>query len=149
MKPKIRKLLIFVTVISMGLFFFYQFVRMFGAGTDPYAEYYELNYSEDKVQKAIETIKKENPNIAGGSFYQHKDKADYVNHVYFSLNHYIIVTWTRPSSPNTTTFAFVAREGEGATWQKINDDFGFFENRRIKKAFEEKILNKLQHELAK
>lgn len=149
MKPKKRKLLIIVILISVGLFFSYQFARMFGAGTDPYAEYYELNYSEDKVLKAIKTIKKENPNIAGGSFYQHTDTAGYINHVYFSLNHYIIVTWTRPSTSNITTFAFVAREGEGATWQRINEDLGFFENRRIKKAFEEKILHKLQQELAK
>jgi len=147
MNARLKKILITIGIITIGLFCFYQFARMFGAGSYPYAEYYELNYPEDTVLKAIEKIKEENPNIAGGSSYEDTDTTDYWHHLYFSLDHYIILTWTRPSSPTTTSFAFVSRLGENSTWKDINDDFGYFENRRIKKSFNENIFKKLQAKL--
>ncbi|MBK7856902.1 MAG: hypothetical protein IPJ79_20230 [Bacteroidetes bacterium] len=61
----------------------------------------------------------------------------------------IIFTWTRPAGQNTTTFAFVSiKKGlDLRQWKDINDDLGFFENKKIKKHFEETILKKIKENL--
>jgi hypothetical protein len=63
----------------------------------------------------------------------------------------ILFTWTRPSGPNTTTFAFVAINNglDLGHWKDINDDFGFFENRKIKRSFEETILKRVKENLSR
>ena len=61
----------------------------------------------------------------------------------------MLLTWTRPNGKNNTTFAFVRIQDSNSEWNDLNSTFGYFENRKIKKALEEEILTKMKIELEK
>ena len=157
-----KKKLIIIVIVLSGLFFLYKLVNMFAPGSYPYAEYYELNYPEDKVIEAITKLKTSDyellvpkVTIQGSGQWDLNDgkvkETDYRYKFYFydKEKNEILFTWTRPSGPNTTTFAFVSiNKGlDLGHWNDINDDFGFFENRKIKKHFEETILKQIKENL--
>ena len=52
-----KKRLIIIAIVLAGLFSFYKLADIFAPGSYPYAEHYELNYSEDKVIEAIANLK--------------------------------------------------------------------------------------------
>ena len=80
-----------------------------------------------------------------------ENKKDFWYKFYFydKKKNEIMFTWTRPAGQSKTTFAFVSiNKGlDLGHWEYINDDFGFFENRKIKKDFEETILKKIKENL--
>jgi hypothetical protein len=106
----------------------------------------------------INDFKVENPQYqvsveVGLSLRDGRDNAkfqDYWFHIYFYYpqENKIIWTWTRPAGKQQTTLAFVAI-GHVGSWKFINKDFGFFENRKQKKMFEERILNKIKEKIEK
>ncbi len=156
-----KRILIFAIVLG-GLFFLYKLAVMFAPESYPYAEHYELNYPEDEVIEAVIKLKASNKElivpkvtIQGGGQWDLSDgkekETDYWHKFYFynKDENEIIFTWTRPAGQNTTTFAFVSiNKGlDLGHWNDINNDFGFFENRKIKKHFEETILKKIKENL--
>ncbi len=158
-----KKRLIIIAVVLAGIFFFYKLTYKFAPGSYPYAEHYELNYPEEIVIEAITRLKHKDSEllvpkvtIQGSRQWDLNDgkenEADYWYKFYFydKEKNEIILTWTRPSGQNTTTFAFVSiNKGlDLGHWKEINYDFGFFENRKIKKHFEETILKKIKENLA-
>ncbi|HTJ49671.1 MAG TPA: hypothetical protein VL443_09475 [Cyclobacteriaceae bacterium] len=154
--------IIYVIIALMGLFFLYKLADMFSPGSYGHAELYELNYPEKKVIDAINNLKNTDAElrvpkvtIKNDGQFDLKDgkerSTDYWYKVYFydKKNNQILFTWTRPSGSNTTTFAFVSINSglDLGHWKDVNNDFGFFENREIKKNFEETILEKLKKNL--
>jgi len=157
-----KKILIIIAIVITGLFFFYKLADMFAPGSYPHAEQYELNYPEEKVIEAINKLKVSDSKlivpkvtIQGSGQLELNDgkekETDYWYKFYFydKEKNEIVFTWTRPEGQNTTTFAFVSiNKGlDLGHWNDINDDFGFFENRKIKKHFEETILKKIKENL--
>ena len=135
---------------------------MFSPGSYGHAEQYELNYPEDKVIEAINKLKNLNPDLVvpkvriqnTGQLDLNDGKEKETDHwykfyFYDKTKNQILFTWTRPSGRNTTTFAFVSINNglDLGNWKEVNDDFGFFENREIKKDFEETILQRVKENL--
>ncbi len=154
-----KRLLIIIAIILTGLFFSYKLAYIFAPGSYPYAEYYELNYTEDEVIKAINKLKDAESKLlvpkvtiqGNGEWDLVDGKAKetdnwYIVYFYNKEKNEILFTWTRPAGQKTTTFAFVSiNKGlDLGHWKDINDDFGFFENRKVKKHFEETILVTIQ-----
>jgi hypothetical protein len=157
-----QKRLIIIATVLTGLFFIYKLADIFAPGSYPYAEHYELNYPEDKVIEAIIKLKTSDSKLlvpkvtiqGGGQLDLNDGKEKETDHwykfyFYNKEKNEILFTWTRPAGKNTTTFAFVSiNEGlDIGHWKNINDDFGFFENKKIKKHFEETILEKIKGNL--
>lgn len=135
--------------VLLFLFLFYKLGNAFAPGSYPYAEYYEFNYSEQKVIEAIEIVKKENITLKVGKGWEDTNSTDYWNHIYFNFHNQMLLTWLRSNGENKTTFAFVSIQDENSKWKLINDDLGFFENRKIKKEFEKEIVEKIKKQLMK
>lgn len=133
-------------------------------GSYPFAEIYELNAPEKNVIDAIVQFKSDHPeyvvpyvtinNQSAGNLSESEGRKEkshwYFVYFYYPKENQIVFTWTRPSGKNKTDFAFISlNDGlELGHWKDINDDFGFFENRKMKKTFEERILNQIKQHLA-
>jgi hypothetical protein len=157
-----KKTLIIILLVLGGLFFLYKLADMFSPGSYGRAESYELDYPEEKVIEAINKLKESDKDLVvpkvtiqnSGQWDLNDGKekeTDYWYKFYFydKEKNQIFFTWTRPSGPYTTTFAFVSinNELDIGHWEDINDDFGFFENRKIIKSFEETILKRVKDNL--
>lgn len=157
-----KKSLIIISIVLCGLFLLYKLACMFSPGSYPFAERYELNYPEHKVIDAIKELKSSDKELivpkvtinGNGQFDLNdgkNDKTDYWHKFYFydKNKEQIILTWTRPSGKNTTTFAFVSINNglDIGNWQEINDDFGYFENKKLKENLKEKILKRVKEKL--
>jgi len=157
-----KKTLIIILVVLGGLFLLYKFADVFSPGNYGHAERYELDYPEEKVIEAINELKNTDKdlvvpkvtiqNSGQWDLTDGKEKeTDYCYKFYFfdKERNQILFTWTRPSGPNTTTFAFVSINNglDIGHWNDINDDFGFSENREIKRSFEETILKRVKDKL--
>jgi hypothetical protein len=134
----------------------------FAPGSYPYAETYELNYSEEEVKTAINKFKQEHSEyivpkvtIDGKATWDLIDEQSiepnywYIVYFYYPKENQIILTWTRPAEKGKTTFAFVSIN-KGLTlgnWKEINKDFSRLENKEEKKRFEERILSKIKARL--
>lgn len=156
---KNRKSIIIAIIVSLFLGFVIWFGCNFAPGSYPYAEKYELNYSEEKIKKAIAKFKQEYPEYivpkiainSKGSWDlddgQSKEP-DYWYGIYFYYKNEnrIVFAWTRPIDNNKTTFAFISiNDGLNlGHWKTINKDFSRSENRAEIKKFEERILNKIK-----
>jgi len=154
--------IIYVMIALMGLFFVYKFADMFSPGSYGHAEWYELNYPEKEVIDAINKLKNSDAelrvpkvtinNVGQVDLKDGKERStDYWYNIYFydKKNNQILFTWTRPSGSGTTTFAFVSINSglDLGHWKDVNHDFGFFENREIKRNFEETILERVKKNL--
>jgi hypothetical protein len=135
----------------------------FAPGSYPYAEKYELNYSEEEVKTAIKKFKTENseyqvPKVTienQGAWYlmdeQTKNPAHwYKIYFYYKTENQILLTWTRPAGKNKTIFAFVSiNEGLNlGNWKDINKDFGSSVNKEEKVKFENRILKNIEQKLS-
>ena len=155
---------IIILIVLGGLFLLYKLADMYSPGSYGHAERYELNYPEDKVIEVINKLKTADTEllvpkvtIQGSAQWDLNDgkekETDYWYKFYFydKRGNQILFTWTRPSGPNTTTFAFVSvNDGlDLGHWKEVNDDFGFFENREVIKSFEEGILKRIKDNLDK
>lgn len=156
-KIKILFLVIILVIIGLVSWFGYNFAP----GTYPYAEVYELNYSEEKVKSAINKFKQEHPEyiVPKVTMYNNQNSWDLTDEqskepshwygVYFYYKNKILFTWTRSAGENKTTFAFVSiNDGlELGHWKRINKDFSSSENEKLKEEFEEEILKKVKENL--
>lgn len=146
-------------IFSAVIFLSFSSACNFAPGSYPYAERYELNYSEDKVKSAINQFKKEYPeyivpkvtiNNQGALDLEDGPMVEpshwYKFYFYYKDENKIINTWTRRAGKNKTIFAFV-RVNYGlnlGSWKDINRDFSRSENKEEKKKFEERILKKIK-----
>ncbi len=148
----------------LGCYVLYNILGKVGAGSYCNAEIFELNSSEENVIDAINKFKSDNPeyvtpditinNQRKGNLSESEGRKDnshwYMVYFYYKDKNQIVFTWTRPSfEDNKTDFAFVGlNDGlDLGHWKDINKDFGFTENRIVKKEFEERILNKIKANL--
>jgi hypothetical protein len=138
--------------ITILLFLFFNSCE-FAPGSYPNAEIYEFNTTEEQLINAIEEFKINNPHFAvpenlrlidGRS----KDKLDHWYHVwfYYEKENQIIYTWTRK---NKIALVSINSGTVLGNWKDINKDFSSSENKKQKKKFEERILNKIRVNLNK
>jgi hypothetical protein len=159
MKNKKAIILAIIMLIAGGVIWF---GYNFSPGSYPYAEEYELNFSEEQVKTAINKFKEEYPeyivpkvtiNNQGAWDLIDEPTEDpaywYKFYFYYKDENKIIFTWTCPVGKNKTTFAFVSvNDGLNlGSWKDINKDFSRSENKEEKKKFEERILNKIKEKL--
>lgn len=160
MKSK-KTIVVLVTVILViGLVIW--FGCNFAPGSYPYAEEYELSYSEEKVKSAITKFKEKHPEYRVPKVtINHKDTTDladgqsnepngiYSVYFYYKDEDKILFTWIRPSGNEKTTLALVSINNglDIGNWKDINKDFGSSENKGEKQKFEERILNDIKKEL--
>lgn len=144
-----KKYLFIIGGLLLFLFCFYKLGSAFAPGSYPYAEHYELNYPEKSVIEAAEIVREQNVYLHIGEGWEDKDTTDHWHHIYFNFHNRMLLTWTRPNGKNSTTFAFVRMQDENSEWKNINNDFGYFENRKLKKVLEEEILARIKIELEK
>jgi hypothetical protein len=155
-----------IIIILVGITFFIGLVIWFGynfaPGSYPYAEEYELNYSEENVKTAINKFKQEHseyivPKVTinnQGAWDLIDEPTENPSHwykfyFYYKSENKIIFTWTSTAEKNKTIFAFVSvNDGLNlGNWKDINKDFSFSENKKEKEKFEERILNKIKEKL--
>jgi hypothetical protein len=133
------------------------------AGSYPFAETYELNYSEEEVKSAIKKLKNEHPEFKPQKMTINNrgshDLLDEINggdshwshfYFYFKEDEKTFLTYTRMSIKNKTTFAFVrVLQGHDLANKSytINDDFSRVENKEHIKRFEKCILSKVKYYL--
>ncbi|HBK83762.1 MAG TPA: hypothetical protein DDZ41_09235 [Flavobacterium sp.] len=160
---KNKKAIIILTIIILIVGGVIWFGYNFAPGSYPYAETYELNYSEEQVKTAINKFKQEHseyivPKVTinnQGSWDLPDGPSEepphwyYVVYFYYKNENKIIFTSTHPSGKNKTTLAFVSiNDGLNlGSWKDINKDFSRSENKEEKKKFEERILNKIKEKL--
>lgn len=165
MQKRTKRTLITVIFILVGFVGFYQLVHMFAPGSYPFAEVYELNAPEKNVIDAVSQFKLEDPefivpnvtinNQPAGNLRECEGRKDnsywYFIYFYYPKENQIVFTWTKPKGIDKTSFAFVSLNYglDLGHWKDINDDFNFFENRKIKRTFEERILNRIEANIAK
>jgi len=149
MVQKSKKNILKIGGILLFICHFYKLGNAFASGSYPHAEHYEFNYSEQKIIDAIEIVKRENVNLSVGKGWEDTHSTDHWNHIYFNFHNRMLLTWLQPNGENKTTFAFVSIQDENSKWKSINDDFGYLENRKIKKEFEEEIVEKIKKQLMK
>jgi hypothetical protein len=163
MEKQTKKVLLIIVLIVFGLFGFYKISSILAAGSYPFAEIYELNASEEVVIRAIDKFKVKHPeyivpNVTiqnEGSFNlsESEGRKDssywYFVYFYYPKENQILLTWTRPNNEGGTSLAFVSiNDGlELGHWKEINNDFWFLENRKLKKQFNERIVNEIQSTL--
>jgi hypothetical protein len=154
--------LLSLSAVLVGLVLLYKLVAMYLPASHVHAERYELNYAEGKVIAAINNLKSSDNDLvipaaaiqdsAQWNLNDGKEKTFDHYQVYFydRVNNRILFTWIKPSGPNQTTFAFVSvNDGlDLKNWKDVNDDFPFFENRKIVNNFEEMILARVKKNLA-
>ena len=144
-----RKYAFIIGGILLFLFCFYKLGSAFAPGSYAYSEQYELNYPEKEVIDACEKVREQNIYLHIGKGWEDKDPTDYWHHIYFNFHNRMLLTWTRPNGKNSTTFAFVRMQDENSEWKDLNNDFGFFENRKLKEVLKKEILDKIKIELEK
>lgn len=154
-----RKYIIIIIFFALLVGFVIWFGYNFTPGSYPYAEEYELNYSEEQVKMAIKKFEENYPEyIVPKVAINNQGYLDLIDgqskepnywygvYFYYKDENKIIFTWTRPVGKNKTTFAFVSINNglNLGNWKNVNKDFSDFENKEEKKKFEEQILNKIK-----
>jgi hypothetical protein len=148
-----KRILLIAGIILAVLLGLYILSSLFASGSYAHAETYEINSSETEVINAINQVKYRNPELIVPIDLKdgRHDSTDQWYHTYFYYNdkNEIIYCWTRASEQKKTSFAFVSVNAglELGHWKDVNHDFGFFENKQIKKEFEARILQKVKAEL--
>lgn len=138
----------------------YAITGMLSPGSFSNAETYTLNASEKNVVDAIYRFRTEHPdytvpditidNKPAGNLIESegrkKERYWYSVYFYYKKENQIVFTLTKPLSKSKTELSFVSiNEGlDLGHWKEINHDYSFFENRKIKKTFEERILNEIK-----
>ena len=135
----------------------------FAPGSYPFAEKYELNYSEEEVKIAVKKLKRNNtefmvPHVTINNK-RAQDLVDgpvgphshwYKFYIYYKKENQIIYTWVQSIDKNRSRFAFVTvMDGLDLANKSydINNDFSSTENKEQLKKFEERILSKVKYYL--
>ena len=161
----------FVILLFISTLILFSSCSLFGVGSYPNAETYEIDGSEEEVLKAVQIFKSQNPqynvpdSITLHGRHQPNAYKDRKNNLWYNIYFYdkenkqIYLTWTRQITQQfgeletnpKTKFALVSiRTGFklGIQAPKINRDFTRKENKYYKKRFEDLFLNKIKEIVA-
>lgn len=156
----IKKTIIILLIIAIGSFFLWtgylwKFFSCSIAGSDPCAEYWDLNTSESNLIKVIIETKKEHPELnppyEPNSIPKKRDYwYDFIFH--YSDTNEDVQTWVRGGNDSgMTTIALIAifphidsltpiNEIHYGDRKEINRDYSYFENKKQISKFEDKII---------
>lgn len=151
MKIKPRGIrIILVLLLSVLLFWgFIKFVRLMDtfAGSNTLAEYYECTTSPDYLIKSIEEFKKHYPSYKLNAISDRTDDRNIFHYVYFTLPNEkakIVCVIIKGGHPTLFGLSAISYEENVSGWKQLNTkDLSKNENERIKKIFENEILDRL------
>lgn len=143
-----------ILVLFLSIFSCKDSTKVFGVGSFPFAEKYNIKKEENNVIEQIERIKLDNNLIVPkfqwlGEEIKLNDKRKshwYVFYIYLRDRNQIIHFYTRYDDySNSTILALIGvRDGLGlGNWQAINKDLSEEENEEIKLIFQDKIVSKI------
>ncbi|MBS7256138.1 hypothetical protein [Flavobacterium branchiicola] len=154
-----RKGLYIIGIVVM-LIFAVWIGRGFSPGSYPYAEKYELEYSEGSVKQAVVNFKKHNQKFLVPKVSIHNEgswelldeaKGDYWYgfYFYYKNENQIVFIVIRSLEKNITELSFVSiNDGLNiGNWKNVNDDFDYFTNKKEMEKFENSILKGIKKEL--
>jgi hypothetical protein len=162
---KNKTIIIFICIL-IGLFFLWtnflwKITKSRFAGSYPCAETWNFKIKEDSLIKIIEKIKKEHPELEPpNASYPTSGQEDFGYDFIFYYNdtNEDVFTLLKPmedSSSSILLFIALASHIDSLTpiqnikmdQRRINQDFGYFENRREIKKFNAKIVNLIREKL--
>lgn len=153
-----------VGLVLLGIFglYFIYLAQDFAPGSYPYAEEYDIDYSEQQVIKAIQNVKMQHSDFIvpkttiekKGSYELYDEPQKGTSHwctfyFYYKQENQIVMMLTREESQNETNILFVGINSglDLGNWKDINKDFTRTKNRAQKKKFEERILREIENYL--
>ncbi len=142
------KISIILISIIVGFSLMYTFGWYMSPGSYSRAEVYEIRIPEDSLIMKIKNFKNLNPEykVPESAYYQdHRERFYYHIYLYYPIEKKVVHTWTR-GDKHESTFAFVATwsiNSINRDYKEANGGFWWWKNRRDKRLFEERILNKL------
>lgn len=122
------------------------------SGSLNYAQQYEFNVNKTQLIQAIEKFKDENKEFSPPLNFPGHDSVDTYIPNFFNIyiyyhdkNSIVYLVIDNDQDTNKATINFVSiNEGlKGPLYKRINKDFGRDDNLKIKKDFENRVLNKL------
>jgi hypothetical protein len=162
-----KKTIIILSILAIGIFFLWtgylwKYFSCSIAGSDPCAEYWDINTSESNLIKAIVELKNEHPELnppnEPNSIPKKRDYwYDFTFH--YSDTNEDVQTWVRGSDgSNITTIAFIATfphidsltpisEIHYGNRKEINRDYSYFENKKQISKFEHKIIDLIRQKI--
>jgi len=150
MKSKLFFPVIFIVICFLALAFW---GGMLGAGPYGYAQQYEFNVNKNQLIKSIERLKSENIVSNPPQDYAEYDSLDTLTlhfnvKVYYPDENTIVYFFINDKPDNTgKSFINLVSVNEGLhqeNYKLVNKDLDRSENLKIKKEFENRILNKLR-----
>lgn len=151
MKKKYKTILISFGVV--GLLAFALFGAILGSGNDGYAQKYEFEVSSAALIKAVENLKSGNPTFNPPAGIYEPDSLDTSN------SHFNVEVYSKKEnisfgffiekddSKLNKSFLYLVSINRGTDfrdWKFANRDLNRSDNLKVKKVFEEEILNKLK-----
>ncbi len=134
--------------------------KMSGAGSYPNVETWSFDVEESELIEIIEKIKNTHPELKEPNSTSTDERHRYWYKItfYYSDTNEDVYTWTRPNEDGvSTTFALVAIASHidaktpvkdiKLDRKEINSDFGYWENRREIKKFENTIVKLIEQKI--
>ncbi|KLT70511.1 hypothetical protein [Flavobacterium sp. ABG] len=156
------KKITYLVIIIFSITLLFYLGNKFAPGSYPYAEKYELQYKFDTVKSAILRFKEKNKDyivpkvsIENQGSWDLKDESKsetsnwYRFYFYYKKENKVIYTLISSTGENSTEFSFISINNglNIGNWKDINNDLDFFENKKEKKLFEDRILIGIKKEL--
>jgi hypothetical protein len=154
-----RKTILISFGVLFGMYFLYVVAKMLGPGAYPNAEEYKIEMSKDHLLAAINDFKLNNPNydvpFTNGSQSERivndgpstsNDKSYNVYFHYPEENKLVFVTLYGGTKSSTVLLVGVNDGLILGNWKRVNEDIfpiNYFENKKVIKTFEERIMNKI------
>lgn len=163
MKRNVLVIIIFIFLMSV-LFVWTGLItnvcNISGSGSYPNVETWSFDVEENQLIEIINEIKKEHPELKepNSTYTDERYMYWYKITFYYSDTNEDVYTWTRPNEDGkSTTFALVAIASHidaktpvkdiKLDRKEINSDFGFWENKKQIKKFENTIVKLIQEKV--
>jgi|GEM_PF-2787325 len=152
-----KAILIILSIISLPCICILVFIYQFTVSDDNYAEYYEVELTKAQLIRESETIKKTNPSYQVWSIQQNGDSINpdgageyktwnYFLYFYLEEEDYTLLCIVREKGLDHSIIILrsISQGKNFASWKTINSEsLDKKVNERIKKKFEDQILNNL------
>ena len=147
-----KKFAIIIVTISLILILFDKIAKVFSPGSYPYSEIYEVNMNDSLLIEKIESFKQSYPSYKAPIKSElvddayGKDSNRFILYFYYKEENQILLTWVRRIDSENSQFAISSvNDGvELGKWKELNNYFGFFETRKEREKFEDRILKPLE-----
>ena len=142
-----RIIITLIIVVISAIAFIKLAVLMLPLGSYGYAENYSFSSNERDLMAAIENLKSTHPeyNIPDSEVIDQRSNFEFHFYIYNNAQNKILHFCTRSIDSNSTELLFIGVNNglELGNWKEINHQYKGKENSKIKKEFQEKVLDQL------